>query len=277
MRRFFLAFVLLQLCSLARAAQPVQEARLYAIDCGAFDVKDMSFFSDTGEYDGKSGIVADGCFLIRHPKGNLLWDTGMGDNLSNEKKAAIAKMGVTLHGNTSLLEQLKTLDLKPEDITYLAFSHFHSDHTGNANAFTASTWLLNKAELDWASVPGNGFTDPSTFNAYKTTKTEWIMGDRDVFGDGTVRILRTPGHTPGHQSLMIKLKNAGTVILSGDLYHTRDNRKFKRVPAFNVSRADTLASMDRIETIAKNTHARFIIQHSLEDFQSLPKFPSYLD
>jgi len=98
-----------------------------------------------------------------------------------------------------------------------------------------------------------------------------------VFGDGSVRILKAPGHTPGHQVLEVKLKKTGVVVLSGDLYHTDANRKFRRVPAFNASRADTLASIDRIEKIVQNTHARFIIQHSLEDIAALPKFPGYLD
>ncbi len=108
-------------------------------------------------------------------------------------------------------------------------------------------------------------------------KQQSIDGDYDVFGDGSVRILKTPGHTPGHQSLEIKLKNSGTVLLSGDLYHQRDSRKLRLVPSINYERADTLASIDRFERIAKNTNARVVIQHDLEDFRALPKFPAYLD
>jgi len=104
-----------------------------------------------------------------------------------------------------------------------------------------------------------------------------IDADDDVFGDGSVRILKAPGHTPGHQVLELKLAKAGVVILSGDLYHSEDNRKFKRVPTINVERADTLASIDRIEKIVHNTHARFVIQHDPRDFAALPKFPAYLD
>jgi N-acyl homoserine lactone hydrolase len=104
-----------------------------------------------------------------------------------------------------------------------------------------------------------------------------IDGDYDVFGDGRVRILKTPGHTPGHQSLLLKLQVAGTVVLSGDLYHTRENHQYARVPTINTQRADTLASMARIETILKNSKARLIIQHDLRDFAALPKFPEYLN
>jgi N-acyl homoserine lactone hydrolase len=259
-----------------RAAEPVGEVRLYALDCGAAEFKDMGFFSDTGEYDGKSGSVAASCFVIRHPKGTLLWDTGLGDKLA-ETKGGVDQGAVHMRVDTTLASQLATLALAPADITYVAFSHRHFDHTGNANAFAGSTWIMNKAELAWASAPGAFAVAPDSFSAVKTAKTQMIDGDYDVFGDGTVRILKAPGHTPGHQVLMVKLKRAGVVILGGDLYHTRDNRKFGRVPVINVDRADSLASQSRIEKIVANTKARFIIQHEAADLKTLPKLPAYLN
>jgi glyoxylase-like metal-dependent hydrolase (beta-lactamase superfamily II) len=119
--------------------------------------------------------------------------------------------------------------------------------------------------------------DPSRLAAYKTVHQKIITGDYDVFGDGSVRILRAYGHTPGHQVLLVHLARSGNVILAGDLYHTRDNREHRRVPDVNTDRADTLASMDRVEHLAERLHARVIIQHSPEDFRSLPKFPAYLE
>jgi hypothetical protein len=191
----------------ARAEDPVKEVRLYAIECGRIDFKDLGPFADTGEYDGKPGTLTVSCYLIRHPKG-----------------------------------------------------------------------IINKAELAWAeSTPTPYGVDPKTFSSSKTAKTKLIDGDFDVFGDGSVRILKTPGHTPGHGVLAVKLKKAGVVILSGDLYHTHENRLFKRVPAFNYERADTLASIDRVEKIVKNTKAHFIVQHDRRDVATLPKFPAYLE
>ncbi|HKA87460.1 MAG TPA: N-acyl homoserine lactonase family protein [Haliangiales bacterium] len=260
----------------ARSAEPVAEVRLYALDCGAADFKDMSFFSDTGEYDGKAGSVVVPCFVVRHPKGTLMWDTGLGDKLAETKGGADVAPGIHARVDHPLMEQLKALGLTPADVTFVAFSHFHFDHTGNANAFAASTWIVNKAEAAWAQGPNPPGVAPESISALKTVKTQMIDGDHDVFGDGTVRILRTPGHTPGHQVLMVKLAKSGTVILSGDLYHIRDNRKFQRVPMINVDRADTLASMNRIEKIVANTKARFVIQHDPGDFKALPKFPAYL-
>ncbi|MBS0367308.1 MAG: N-acyl homoserine lactonase family protein [Proteobacteria bacterium] len=252
--------------------------RLYALDCGHASFTDMGFFSDTGEYAGQSGAIADPCFLIRHPKGTLLWDTGLGDKLAANPAGLDPEPGVHLSVPVTLVGQLAALGLTPADVTYVAFSHFHFDHTGNANLFGASNWIVNKAELAAALGPNPpSAVDPALISAYKTAKTRQIDGDLDVFGDGSVTILKAPGHTPGHQVLELKLAKAGVVVLSGDLYHQRRSRAERLVPPFNSSRADTLASMDRIERIVKNTHARFVIQHDAADFAALPKFPAYLD
>jgi glyoxylase-like metal-dependent hydrolase (beta-lactamase superfamily II) len=251
--------------------------RLYVLDCGRIEFKDMAMFSDTGEYDGKSGKLVDTCYLIRHPKGTLLWDTGLGDKLA-EQKGGVDNNGIHLYVDVTLQQQLQDLNLTPKDITHLAFSHFHFDHTGNANLFTNATWILNSDELAGALAPKPTIAeDASLLSARDQVKTQMIDGDYDVFGDGTVKILKAHGHTPGHQVLEVKLAHSGTIILAGDLYHTRENRKERRVPPINTNRADTLASMDRIERIVQNTHARLIIQHNPEDVASLPKLPGYLD
>jgi N-acyl homoserine lactone hydrolase len=260
----------------------VSNVRLYAFDCGRIDFKDMSMFSDTGDYDGKSGSLVDPCFLVRHPKGILLWDTGLGDALVGRNDPA-NDAGVSVHVNTRLVDQLKSIGIVPSGVTYVAFSHFHLDHTGNANAFVASTWILNRAELDWAlGAPTPPVVDLKSFTAYKTVSTQMISGDYDVFHDGTVRILQAPGHTPGHQVLLLKLAKSGVVLLSGDLYHQRSDRPRAgepsgRVMTVNTNRAESLASIDRIETIIRNTHARLIIQHDPDDFKSLPVSPAYLE
>ncbi len=282
-----LALIALLLGSTAAAAAPGKVApapasegvRLYALDCGRFEFKDMGMFADTGEYDGKEGKLLVSCFLIKHPRGVLLWDTGIGD------KIAAMPRGLELYGGlihesvpVTLASQLKKLGLSPTDITYVAFSHLHVDHVGNSNLFTSSTWILNSKEIAWATTtPPPVAVEPQLFSGYKQAKVHMIDGDHDVFGDGSVKILRAPGHTPGHSALLVKLKRAGVVVLSGDLYHLRENRKLQRVPAFNDSRADTLASMGRIEKIVDNAHARLVIQHDTEDLEELPKLPACLE
>jgi N-acyl homoserine lactone hydrolase len=260
-----------------------KEIRLYAIDCGSLTFKDMSMFSDTGHYDGKkNGSMVDPCFLLQHPAGFFLWDTGLGDALVGHDPP-VNEAGVGLHVQKTLVGQLAQIGVRPADIKVLAFSHFHVDHTGNANLFTAATWLINEEELKWAlGKPTPPVVIPESFNAYKNVQTRMINGDYDVFGDGTIRILRTPGHTPGHQVLLVKLAHTGPVLLSGDLYHLASDRpraadRAGQVMSVNVDRAQTLASMNRVESILKNTASRLVIQHDPADFASLPKFPAFLN
>ncbi|MET0390764.1 MAG: N-acyl homoserine lactonase family protein [Polyangiales bacterium] len=252
--------------------------QLYALDCGRFEIDDMSAFSDAGEYDGRSGSLVNPCFLVRHPKGDLLWDLGLPESAA--ANGGEAQPGTRVFYDTPLATQLEQVGLTPADIEFIAFSHMHFDHTGGANAFTASTWLLNQRELAWATLPetaASGAVDPSSFSGYATAPTQIIDGDFDVFGDGSVRILRAPGHTPGHQLLLVTLPRDGKYLLGGDLYHTKENQRELRVPQFNVSRADTLASFDRAIRLVRAKKARFIVQHSPEDFATLPKFPAHLE
>jgi N-acyl homoserine lactone hydrolase len=262
------------------STQDAHEIRLYTMQCGHLDFKNLGVvFVDTGEYDGKPGSLTDSCYLIRHPKGILLWDTGLPDKLAASKDGmSEPSLGVHMTMPVKLADQLQQLHLAPADITYIAFSHFHFDHTGNAALFNGSTWLVNKTELAYAErIPVPGGIDPAIATETKGAKLQLIDGDYDVFGDGSVRILKTPGHTPGHQSLEVRLQHSGVVLLTGDLYNMRVSREQRFVPPINAGRADTLASIDRFERIAKNTHARVIVQHDEQDFASLPKFPAYLN
>jgi len=260
------------------AGEEIKSLRLYALDGGIVSSKDMGFLSDTGDYNGKPGTFADPVFVIRHPKGTLVWDTGIGDRMAEAGAKGVddPASGAHIVVASTLVDQLRVIGLAPADVTYVAFSHFHFDHTGNANLFGSATWILNKAELAWAQTDPGLFVNMDTISAYRTAKTEMIDGDYDVFGDGSVRILKTPGHTPGHQSLEVKLKKS-MLLLSGDLYHQEQSRKLRLVPLFNTERADTLASIDRFERIANNTKARVVVQHDLQDFKALPKAPAYLE
>jgi N-acyl homoserine lactone hydrolase len=160
----------------AHAADEVKEVRLYALDCGLIHLKDMGLFSDTGEYDGKPGIIVDPCWVIRHPKGTLLWDTGLGDKMAENKNGVDFELG-HMQVDVTLLDQLKAIGLTPDDITYLSFSHTHFDHIGNANEFPDATWILNKTEIAWAETRPQPYVNPDTFSAYQTAKTQMIDGD----------------------------------------------------------------------------------------------------
>lgn len=252
--------------------------RLYTLDCGRIQFDDLGMFSDTGEYDGKAGEMTAPCFLIRHPKGDLLWDAGLGDRLAGKAEGELVEPGLRFIVGKSLRAQLDELGLTHGDVDYIAFSHLHLDHTGNASAFTKATWLLNRREIAWAeSGPMPGVVALDHLTARKQAKVELIDLDHDVFGDGSVKILRTAGHTVGHQVLQLTLPKSGTVILSGDLFHTRENYQKSRIPVFNDSRGETLGSIDRIHRLLKNTKGRLVIQHEPADIAALPALPGYLD
>ncbi|RZJ13789.1 MAG: N-acyl homoserine lactonase family protein [Rubrivivax sp.] len=256
-------------------AQPAPPLRLYALDCGHAEFQDFAAASDTGAYDGRRAVLADPCFLVKHPKGWLLWDAG----LPPEMPPALSGLpGFRVSYGRPLVEQLAANGLKPEQVNHLAFSHLHFDHVGNASLFKRATWLLQRAEVDWAErSPAPVSMLPELFAGYRQATVRWIDGDADVFGDGSVRILKAPGHTPGSSVLLLQLPKHGPVLLSGDLYLTLEGRLERHVPAVNADRAATLASMQRIEEIAARLHARIVIQHAPEDFERLPKPPSYWD
>ncbi len=263
--------------TVAHAASAPADIRLYVLDCGRLDMSDTGLFDDSGALDGKPGTMSVPCFLIRHPKGDLLWDTGLGDAIADHPGGV--DFSPQIHGSVrvKLVDQLKALGLKPSDIDYLAFSHWHLDHTGNANLFGDATWILQRREVDAAtSATPPPFEPLSAVAAYRHAKIRLVDGDTDVFGDGSVKLLLLPGHTPGHQALQLRLSHAGAVLLSGDLYHSREARRFRRVPRVNVDRAATLASMDRFGAIAARTHARVVIQHDPRDIAALPHFPAFL-
>ena len=274
---FFIACCLLGNASIFAQPQDKRAThiKLYAINCGRIDVSNFSKFSDTGDYDNKSIQLADPCFLIVHPKGVLLWDTGLPDSLITKPETADIYY---LTKSVSLQDSLKKINLKPSDISYVSVSHSHFDHMSNLDQFPESTWILQKAELAYAQKNSNPFIiDASKLKSWQTAKKMLISGDYDVFGDDSVKILNTPGHTPGHQSLLLRLSQNGVIILSGDLFHQKTSYEPLRVPVFNTSRANTMASADRVRTLLKNTQGRLIVQHDAHDFEKLPKFPEYLD
>ncbi|MEX6634422.1 N-acyl homoserine lactonase family protein [Hyphococcus lacteus] len=252
--------------------------KLYALDCGRVDMNDLSIFTQGNEYDGRTNKAASTCYLIRHPDGDLIWDAGFPDAL-NDAEGGITNGPFHVSLPIKISTQLDQLGLSADDIEYLSLSHTHFDHVGGAGQFAGSTFIVHESEREFmfrddARADEQGF---AAYAALENAETIEFTGDYDVFGDGSVTILSMPGHTPGHTSLTVNLANEGPVMLVGDLYHLNESREHRYVPKFNTDVEDTLASMDRFEGIAKENGARVVIQHSMKDFEALPKFPAYLD
>ncbi|WP_286270600.1 N-acyl homoserine lactonase family protein [Thalassotalea hakodatensis] len=246
--------------------------KLYTFDCGTIKVSNMDVFSTSGDYKDQQATFTDSCYLIRHEKGDLMWDTGLPASLIG--KEPMVNGVFTLSLKKSLVEQLAEINLSPTDIEYLSLSHSHFDHVGQASTFKDATWLTSQAELEHIASADDLkalHTDLSKL------KRKTFTQDYDVFGDGSVMILNVPGHTVGHTALQVNLANTGTVLLSGDLYHQAKSRHLKRVPRFNVDEPQTRESFKKFENIASAKDAKVIIQHEAKHVSKLPNIPQYLD
>jgi glyoxylase-like metal-dependent hydrolase (beta-lactamase superfamily II) len=244
--------------------------QLWRLDCGSATINDYNaFFSDTSAYKPGPKEITDSCYLIRDGDQYLLWDTGLPEALIGHPDSNPV---MTMRMETGIAAQLARLGLRPEQIGRVGISHYHGDHTGQAARFAGAKLLIGKGDLDALRAPGGPDPKPLAPWVSGGAAVEAVTGDFDVFGDGKVVMLATPGHTPGHHSLLVRLAS-GPVILSGDLWHFKEQVAINGVPPFNTDRAQTLASMDRISRLAANIHARLVIQHEPADIAKLPPFP----
>jgi N-acyl homoserine lactone hydrolase len=232
-----------------------QVDRLYVIDCGSAHAVDQSIWSP-----GVNARVpidfSDNCYLIHHSsEGYLLWDTGITDRLTALPDGqTVQALGQTWYRAQTLTAALAALGAKPADVGYVAVSHVHPDHAGNVDEFPGATLIIQEDEWDYArKLPLKPFTLERT--------TLQIEGDKDLFGDGSLTILSTPGHTPGHQSLLVRLMKTGYVVLSGDAVHFQSNWDNRRVPGFNSDKGQSIASMEKIARVIADKHAQLWINH----------------
>jgi len=270
MSRRVVAMVVASTCLLTGVAS-ADVQRLYVLDCGRNVGRDQARWSP-GVNEGKPIEFSDNCYLIRHDKGLLLWDTGVPDAVAAMPDGMVVANGaITYRRARTLASQLTELGVKPADVTYVALSHTHGDHVGNVALFGSSTVLIQTAEYDWAMAGPN----KPAFAA--SQKFEQLAGDHDVFGDGSVTILSTPGHTPGHQSLLVRLPKTGYIVLTGDAVHFRDNWEHKRVPSMNVNREQTLASLARLQSVLDERKAQLWINHDKPQSDGLRYAPAYYE
>jgi len=257
--------------------RPPATPRIYVFENGAIKGLDPALFNFKPE-ELKEVDFVDASYLIVHPRGTLMFDSGAvpdGEFKGDGKPVVEGVVSAT----QPLLPQLVSTGYGVGDIDYFAMSHYHSDHTANANLFAKATWIVQKAERDFMfSDQPTGIVAPATYDELRNAKTKLLDGqDFDVFGDGTVVIMSTPGHTPGHQVLAVKLANAGTIVLGGDLYHYPEERTTGRTPTFEFNVDQSKASRARIEQYLKETRGTLWIEHDKATLAALPKAPKFVD
>jgi N-acyl homoserine lactone hydrolase len=267
-----------QAAQAAPAAPASPGIKLYVFDLGRLHSANPQPLLDRGVTVTDMSVVA---YLIVHPRGTLVWDTGtIPDELVKPEGTTVARATV----NKTLTGQLAQIGYKPADITYLALSHYHYDHSANANLFAGSTWLVQRPERAamFPDTPPADPLDPSVtdkFAKLKDSRTITLDGDHDVFGDGSVVILSTPGHTPGHQSLFVKLAKSGPLVLSGDLYHYPAERTLKDFLPFagRGNDAQEAASKAKVEKVLADKGATLWIQHDIMADAKIKKSPAFYE
>lgn len=263
---------LLALCALLwmGAAQAAGIERLYVLDCGWAHAPDQARWSP-GVNAGIPIDVSDNCYLIRHSSGQyLMWDTGIAESVAAAPDGVPGAGGMVWHRPQTIVAQLQELGLTPGDIKLVGISHFHPDHTGNVDLFDRSTVLIQAAEWDYAFKQAK----PPFSAAHPAMKLD---GDKDIFGDGSAVLIAKPGHTPGHQSLLLLLPKTGYVILSGDAAHFQANFDNRRVPSMNTDKDQTVASMDRIAALMREKNAQLWINHDKPSSDARKHAPQYYD
>jgi glyoxylase-like metal-dependent hydrolase (beta-lactamase superfamily II) len=288
-RSIFALLVTVMLGALSAGAAPPApppSVRLYVLDGGTLHITDTTPFG-LRRSDVATSDLAVPVFLVVHPRGTLLWDAGAVPDADWQPTGAPVRHRLVLPDGGKrdltmrrpLLQQLAEIGYAPADVTWLALSHYHYDHTANANAFASATWLVRAAERDaMFAAEAPGLTRPSTYAALRESRTMLIEGDEhDVFGDGAVVIKAAPGHTPGHQVLLVKLARRGNVVLSGDLYHYPEERALDSVPTFEFDQAQTHASRTDVADWLRENDALLWIQHDYNANAKLKKAPEYYE
>jgi len=257
--------------------KPPKSVRLYVFDNGVIKGLDPATFHLKKEEIATADMVV--CsYLIVHPKGTLMWDTGAIPDAELKADASPVTQG-RFTATKTLKSQLAALGYAPKDITHIGLSHYHADHTANANDFAGATWLVQQPERDaMFAEKGPAITQRAQYIALKDSQTKILNGpDYDVFGDGTVVVKAAYGHTPGHQVLYVKLAKTGPVLLAGDLYHYQEERNTDKTPTFELDHAQSLASRAAIEAFIKKSGAQLWIEHDLANFNRQKKSPSYYE
>lgn len=259
-----LSLVLIAGSGVAQSVPPKPQLKLWRLDCGRILNEE-----NAGHSPWQENTMPLPCYLVRNGDRYLLWDAGL-------SRRALGNAHPTLKLDRTITDQLAQIGVKPEQVAFVGISHYHGDHTGQATQFPQATLLIGAGDLEAlkrATPPGGAAPTHIAPWLNGTAKVEALVEDRDVFGDGRVTVLMTPGHTPGHSSLLVKL-DRGNVILSGDLWATHEDVLRGTMPEFNTSRAETLASRDRIARLAEKLDATVVIQHEKADIGKLPVFPA---
>lgn len=286
-----LALLLLSVVGISCADSPAG-MKLYVLNSGSLELG-KGALQNLAPMEPKIRIPV-AMFVITHPKGNVMFDTGNNDRLLEDPSYwgpnfAALKPGVT--PDITIEAQLARINMTPNDIKYVVLSHMHLDHGGNAGKFPNSTIMLQRDELEYAMFPDAPFAGafiPGDVNALRSATGDsqpnampmhLLDGDFDIFGDQSVVIKRSRGHTKGSQMLVVRLPNSGTIILTGDSVYFSDNIE-KNIPPNILLAYDPpgiLKGYEWIRRMMASEGARYFTSHDPDAFAAYKKPPEYYD
>ena len=266
--------------------------KLYAFSSGSMKLG-KGFLQNLAPMEPKIQVPI-GFFVIKHPKGNVLFDTGNNDKLITDstywgKLASVFEAKMT--PEDAIDAQLAKIGLKPDDIKYVVVSHMHLDHGGNVGKFPNSTLIIQDDELTFAMfpdepfaggyIPGDAQVLRSPVGTSKPSLMEMVRleGDYDIFGDGSIVVHRSRGHTKGSQMLVVRLPKAGTTILTGDAAYFRDNVEKNLIPNIVLAYdpAGIVKGYNWIRRMMATENANFFTAHDPDAFKAMKKAPEFYE
>jgi N-acyl homoserine lactone hydrolase len=246
--------------------------KMYAFHCGGERAR-RSLFDPLDSHPGATIELPYFCYLIRHPDGDVLFDSGAHPALMNDPRqrlgAAADSCDIVLAPGDDVASLLSALGVAAGDIGHVVQSHLHYDHCGGLEFLTSATVYVQQEELPFAHWPPvyqrDAYARPD-FDAVRNWRQ--LRGEYDVFNDGRLLIFPTPGHTPGHQSLLVRL-DSQAYILAGDAVYDREKMRQRRLPGFLWSPDAVVESWERIEEMQRRHHATLIVTHDLHWAESV--------
>jgi glyoxylase-like metal-dependent hydrolase (beta-lactamase superfamily II) len=260
------------------ATRPTAIERLYALNAGIAVAPDRSVYTP-GKWHGEQVTLTCNAYLMRRAGEWTLWDTGIDDAIASASGGRVIAHGIRGIVVRTIARQLADIGITPADVSRVVLSHAHFDHVGNASLFKHATWHIQRREheamfgADWQR---HGYA-PALYADLAQARIELMDGDHDIFGDGSVQVISTPGHTPGHCSLLVRLTKTGPVLLSADVAHDSYNMEHRCVPTMNADAEASLQSMHRIAMMVREERAQLWLNHDTVQAATIPHAPAYFD
>lgn len=257
--------------------------KLYMLQSGSLKCKVHNIKMNQG--DGADFEIPVQFFLIMHPAGHTIIDGGDAVEVAENPHAywgSIADVYYpVLRKEEGCVDQLRRLGINPEDVRYVLQSHLHLDHTGAIGRFPNATHIVQRSEYEYAFTPDWFARGGYTRADFDRPNLKWhfLNGSaddyHDIYGDGTLTTVFTPGHAPGHQSVLVRLPASRPVLLTIDAAYTLDHWNQKALPAFLASAVDCVRSVQKLHGIANKTGAEIVTGHDPDAWPMFKKAPAF--